>query len=203
MIQSTISSHQLKRFVKHLCIVTKHCYEREDARKKLDLHLKKIEKSDNVEKEISGLNKKINLLLEKEAKVARLGIRKRTIPIEIEKKIHLLEKKVSLIQADRDKLGKENDSLKEAIESIKHLRKTAHAIEEKKKETDERVNKIKNRVDKEYRKNMLSELKDKISVLESSYKRISNDKTIHPGRLHKIEEKLKKYKKHLKELQVF
>lgn len=203
MIQSTISSHQLKRFVKHLCIVTKHCYEREDARKKLDLHLKKIEKSDNVEKEISGLNKKINLLLEKEAKVARLGIRKRTIPVEIEEKIHLLEKKVSLIQADRDNLSKENDELKEIIGTVEHLKKTTNEVEETKRRHHERVNRIKNKVDKEYRKNMLSELKDKISVLESSYKRISNDKTIHPGRLHKIEEKLKKYKKHLKELQVF
>ena len=198
-MDSQISSHQLKRFVRHLSLVTKHYYERENAKKNLDSQLNKIKKTSNLDKDIELLNQKINLLLEKETKVAELGLNKK-MPSSIQKKIALLEEQLELTETERDKLTKENIDLRKNIGSLSKLKSSIENVDETKEKKDEIVRDLESNVDRKYREFLLRELSQKISLLESNYKRISKDKSISPSRLYKIEEKLKVYKAQLKKI---
>ena len=199
MTMDSVSGSELKRFVKHLCIVSKNYHDREQAQKNLQLHLERIKKDDNVERAVSDLSKKINILLEKEAKVAGLGIKK-NVPVSIRHKIKLLEEELNNIQGERDLLSKENVQLKKAIDSIAGLQDTAADIVETNTQTEHRVDKIEERVDKRYHNYRIEELENKIQFLESSFKKISKDKSISPNRLYRIERRLKELKKRLKEI---
>ena len=198
-MNSKISSNQLKRFVRHLSLVTKKYYEREKAKKSLDNHLNKIKKSSNLNKEMELLNKKINMLLEKETKVAELGLNK-ILPESIQKKVRLLEEQLALTQSERDKLTSDNEELKKSVDSLSNLKSTFDDVDETKDETERRVQAIEDKVDNKYREFLIRELDQKISLLESNYQRISKDKSISPNRLYKIEEKLKAYKAHLRKM---
>lgn len=163
-----ISAGNLKKFVKHLCIVTKHYYERENAKISLQTHLVKNQSRDNLE----ILNKKINLLLEKESKVAELGIKKK-VPLVVQKKIRFLESQIDLLNHERDKLEAENEELRRSIFAMTGQQPVL-ADEE-----------------------MVDELRQKIQLLESSYKKIQDDKKFSPDRLKVIKEKIDFYKEQL------
>ena len=199
MEQPKLSSHQLKRFVRHLCIVAKHYHGKENARKSLESQLKKIKKSTDSDINIELLNKKINMLLEKETKVAELGLTK-SVPASVLKKIKFLEEQLKLDQEERNKLTSENEKLKNAIDSVSDLKGAVNEFAERKDVTEDRVKIIEKHVDKEYNEFLINEMEEKIALLESSYKRISRDMSIDPSRIHKIGEKLKSYKEQLKKL---
>ena len=194
-----ISSHQLKRFVRHLSVVTKHYYEREKAKKSFDSHLNKMKKSTDIDKDISLLNKKINILLEKESRVAELGIDKK-LPPSAKKKIALLQEQLVITQTERDAAVTENESLKKSVESLSDLKEAMNHIDETKEKTEKRVGEIESKVDNKYREHILNELKEKISLLESNYKQISKDNSINPARLYRVEEKIKSYKEKLRKI---
>lgn len=169
-----ISSHKLKKFVKHLCIVTRHYYGREEARRELKLHFKNKKSANDIEL----LNRKINLLLDKETKVAELGLNK-NIPVSVQKKIRFLESQLALMGQERDQLLAENEELKEALDTLSNNAGTTE------------------QVDRKYRQQLIRELSEKISLLESSYNKIVNDSSIHPGRLEGIKERIESYKSQL------
>jgi chromosome segregation ATPase len=193
-MESQISSRQLKRFVKHLCRVSNRYHEREKAKKSVELHLKKIKKSDEVNDNISSLNKKINILLEKQSKVAELGLKKNASK-EIQRQINLLEEQLRLTQEERDNLLEENEELKKVLDG---LATSSVDVDEEKSITEKKVEKVEKVVDKKYKQAQIEELRDKIKLLEQNYKEISKDKSISPNRLFKIEEKIREYKQKLR-----
>lgn len=198
-MDSKISSHQLKRFVRHLSVVTKKYYDHEKAKKSLDNHINRIKKSSNLDRDMELLNKKINILLEKETKITELGLNKR-LPESVQKKIRLLEEQLAITQTERDALTTENNELRQSVDSISSLKSTFDDVSDTKEATERKVQAIEDKVDDKYRGFLIKELDQKISLLELNYERISNDHSISPNRLYRIEEKLKAYKDQLKKI---
>ncbi|MBD3164698.1 hypothetical protein GF323_05865 [Candidatus Woesearchaeota archaeon] len=197
-MQQQINPFQLKKFMKHLCIVSKRYYDRENSKKNLDSHLDKLKKK-GLHAEIGKLNSRIDDLLEKEVNVSQLGRDKR-MPVSVMKKLRRLEKELDELKSERAGLREENKELKKAVQSMTGLREAIETVHRKKDSVKNKVHKLGNTVEEEHKRKQVEELRDKIVGLEESYNRLKKDRSIHPARLHKIEEKLNQYKKKLKRL---
>ena len=171
------ASPGLRNLFRHLSIVSSHYQDREKARIKFDKHVKKLEKT-GLTDEIGSLNNHIGLLLEKEIKVAELGLGK-TTPKD---KLTDIKAEIQAIKDERDKLLKENKNLKENLDGLDDP------------EIENRIIDVERKVEKKYDDHMREELKQQIAFLESKYKNLEEDNTIHPARLYKVKEKLKKLK---------
>ena len=63
---------------------------------------------------------------------------------------------------------------------------------------EKRLEKAEGEVDRHYKDRLIEEISAQIAMLESKYNAIKHKKTIHPARLHAIEEKIKKHKTKIK-----
>jgi len=192
-----VNPYQLKKFVKHVCIVTKKFYDHELARKGVYQHLEKIKDKHSQDKDIAVLNQKINDLLEKQAAVTEVGLSTR-VPVSIIEKIQLLQKQLNLAQNDVSALTVKNQELKKALDAISYLQESIGDTSEGKDEIERNVQKVEDKVDTEYRHFLRSELDKKISFLESSLKKLSKNEKIRPSKIKELSRKLEYYKKQLK-----
>jgi hypothetical protein len=167
-----ISSRQLKRFVKHLCRVSKKYDEKENARANLVQHLHTLSASKDIGNDLAELDKKINTLIDKETDIAELGLRKR-VPKGVMEKIKLLEDELELLKVERYKLRAENENLKKAMGSVSILKENVQDIDRYKERIEERTNQIEKQIDEKYRDSIIRQLKEKVRFLELNYKRIS------------------------------
>jgi chromosome segregation ATPase len=199
--KNRLSALQLKKFLRHLCVVTKHYYEKEEARKKLDRKISKIKKNYDSDKDILALNKNINMLLEKERKIAQLGVIKK-VPDEVKESITILNDQIEFLVAERERLMNHNNDLRATLEAIKEMENEQE--EEKKPEIKKQVKAkvvtVKKKIQADSRKELIAELHKKISLLESSYKKMSKKKGINKKRLSSIKERIADYKNKLKEI---
>jgi hypothetical protein len=191
-----LNPERLKKFVKHLCIVAKHYRERQDAKLELGRHIEKIRKSAGKEN-ISILSEKIDSLLEKQAKLAELGLRKKAPPA-ILSKIQVLESQLASVKAERDRLAFENHELRQAIDSI--ASKNENLIGELSSDEVIRLKTIEADIEGRYNSFLISELAQKISILEKNYAKLSKEKGIDKKRLKNIAQKLKKYKEKISQI---
>ncbi len=192
-----LSSHKMKKLIRHMCIVAKHYHDREKAKKSLALQFKKLKRSKDIERDLDLLNKKLNLLLQLETKIAGMGTPKE-IPTSFVEKVAILEKELKLAQEERDMLRDENTKLKESVDTLTDLKQDIKAHKQK---TTIRVEKIEKHIDTHLqRKSTVDELHNKINLLEEAYKRISKSKKVSPKRLAAVKEKIKQYKDKLKKL---
>ncbi|MBS3135646.1 hypothetical protein J4401_01680 [Candidatus Woesearchaeota archaeon] len=184
----------MKRFLKHLCVVSKRYYEREQARKKFDVQLKKVTKSPNIDSELALLNRKVSLLLDAEAKVASLGKDKGT-PAAVKRRLKIMEEKLSWTESERDLLARQNESLMNALTSAWKMSEGSsdESIEEKLEE-------LKLSSEKDHKEFVIKDMKGKIRLLEDSYQEIRKDKSVSKDRLAAIKNKLESYKETLENL---
>jgi hypothetical protein len=180
-----------------MCIVTKHHHDREKAKKSLDLQIKKLKRSKDIERDLDLLNKKLNFMLQLESKIATLGT-PREIPTSFVEKVSILEKDLKLAQEERDMLRDENTKLKESVDTVTDIKKDIKAHKQK---TDTRVHRIEKHIGEHLdRRQRINIMEEKIALLESSYKRISKSKKVSPKRLAAVKEKIKLYKDKLQKL---
>ncbi|MBR9699318.1 hypothetical protein GOV09_02590 [Candidatus Woesearchaeota archaeon] len=190
---SELSPAKMRRFIKHLCIITNKYYDREQAQLDVNEHVRKMKDSD-VDHGLSRLNKKINKLLDKELQIAELGNGKKLSP-SMKKALELLKKELSLSEGQRKKLLRENSVLRNHLEGLQDV--TEEVVKHKTKSLS-RMKKIEGKVNLKYRSHLLYELHDKVDELEDQYNKLSRDKSQDPARLYKVEQRLKLYKKKLK-----
>src|SRR3989338_7538180 len=108
---------QVRRFVWHLCNVSRRYADRESARLDVDDHLDML-KSDGATKQ--DVHAKIGNLLEKELKVAEL-CQDRALPASVKVKLALLQEQMEHIRSERDYLLRQNSRLKQSIDDLRQL----------------------------------------------------------------------------------
>lgn len=162
---SNLNSHALKRFLKHLFIVSKKYRESELAKKGLEKQIKKVKtipfknpKRWLVEKELKILESRINNVLSKEAEVLKLGKEESCRSIELNSRIEELERQlrrsIKIGEEDKEKIAQLSLSLDEMKQSlgdrlerekrIKELEKRVVATSKKRKEFSALGGQIKN-----------------------------------------------------------
>jgi len=155
-----IHPRKLKSFVRHVCVVAKRHKEREVARAELEEHIKKLRrfssKKREMDEQLTELHRKVNLVLDKEAKL--LGMERGESAASKE-----LMKNVS---ANKDKIGHINDSidgLKDKLDDYVQVKtKRERMIMELEKRISSKVGKKKD----------ISSLRKKLKTLEVSYKKL-------------------------------
>lgn len=199
MNHAVLDPHKVKIFMKHICFVNRRYLEREIAQKSVEEHIELIRDKSSLDDEVFELNRKINVLLEKEARVAELGLHKR-LPNDVKEKILYLERQLRIIQAERDKLSQQNEELKKAFLTVSDFKNQISEANETKINTEQTVRELEKNIDNKYREFLLEEMENKIKFLEASIKRIAKNKDISQERIFNLKEKIAGYKQRLKEL---
>lgn len=148
MSSERINPEGLKKFVRHLCVVSKKYDDRESARKGLKTQIKKVKtislaknpKRWLVEKELKALNDKISLVLEKESKLLGIEEKDSALIAELQNKIQRLESEI----VGRERSGEEK--IKEMSDALTALREKVKQVAELKTGREQRIKELERRI---------------------------------------------------------
>jgi hypothetical protein len=191
MEQVSINPVFLKRFTKHLCILAKKHHDRESAHQDLEEQLEKLKRISGslsksaLKNEIKDLEKKINLVIRKEADLYQVGKIERLLMQKLKDKIYELEQfrkielskkdaELSQIQKSMDKLQKKQEYLinlknKAQFDDIAQSASKENIIPLDKDELRKRIFELElryNAIKENYDPEQLSVIKDRISSLK-------------------------------------
>lgn len=141
---STVGKAGLKRFVKHLCIISKKYEDKESARRDLRRQITKLKtaslskktKRYVLEKELKDLENKINSVLEKELELLTLGKQDSILIRKLNDRLQQLEDHFNITKEKLDIFTSKKVSAKKPA-------KTISATELKIKEMEARYEKLK------------------------------------------------------------
>ncbi|MBU1004717.1 MAG: hypothetical protein KJ561_02730 [Nanoarchaeota archaeon] len=155
-----IDPDRLKRFVKHMCILAKKHRDREQARIDLKKQMERLKrfssKKKEMDEELKELNRKVSLVLEKEAQL-----------VGIKRGEHVASKQImSLAVENKYRIGQINSSINEIKSRLQGYIEARTARERKIAALE---NKIKNKT--KTKKGVLL-LKSKLKKLEGIYNKL-------------------------------
>ncbi len=135
---SDISAEGMKRFVKHLCLISKKYEQREKARGNLDNQIKKIKnitlqtqqpKKWLIEREINELERKMNIALENERKLLVRGAEDSNLIRQLKDTIFSLEYQLKQSEIMRNNEAEKNRELiTDLSNSVADLRKKINKL---------------------------------------------------------------------------
>lgn len=156
-ISKGIDTRKLKGFVRHVCVIAKKQQDREKAHIEMQKQMQRLKKftskKKEMDEELKELNRKVSLVLEKEAQL--LGIEKGDSALSNE-----LMKGVSENKQKIDYMSDSINSLKESLDNYVHFKM------ERERKIDALEKKIRTKAKK---KEGVSVLKKKLNTLESMY----------------------------------
>lgn len=132
-----ISSLEFKHFLRHICIASKKHKEKEEARQDLSNQLNKIKKisldkkakKNTVEKELDSLNKKIDMVLQKEGVFLKNISMDEDIIRKLKHKVNSLEKNLSTVKEERDlAINSKNNEVKDLTLAITKIRSRMNKV---------------------------------------------------------------------------
>ena len=193
MNQESISPYQLKQFLKHLCLVSKHYHARDIAHGLVQSDLEKINAS---KKEIGKLRANIASLMRTHEDVSLLGKTRKMYPEHLAR-MNVMGARMERLERENSHLRSENRRVHDLIDEIISAHKT---VRRTKTTVDEKVRSIEKNVNRSFRDIIKKELTHQILVTEREYKRLAGSKTVHPARMENILERLKESKKRLRSI---
>ncbi|HZX44169.1 MAG TPA: hypothetical protein VFF28_00645 [Candidatus Nanoarchaeia archaeon] len=147
----SIDPGRLKRFIKHACVIAKKQSDREKARKELQLQMQKLRKfasrKGDIEAELVELNKKINILFEKEVQLLGIEQKESVLTRELVNGVNTNKDKIKEIYSIVDNLQTKLDGWvkvktqrERKIEELEH--KIRHSHKENKAVLAAKLNKL-------------------------------------------------------------
>ena len=151
---------RLKRFVRHLCLISKKHRDREEARAELQRQIQRLKKFSSKKKEMDEelreLDRKISLVLEREAQL--LGVQRGETAASGELMRGVMENKERIRQI--------NDSISDVKEKLDNYIRV-------KTERERKINELEDKIRSKVRENkVVSSLKNRLNGLEVKYNQL-------------------------------
>lgn len=153
MEADSIHPEGMKRFVKHLCILSKKHEQREKARQGLDMQLRKVKEITLtqkprkwlIEKELRELQRKISLALDNERRLVGMRQADSNLIRQLKDEVFRLEYQIRQSQMIRsDEAEKNREIISDLSNSISDLREKINRLVER----EERIRKLEGKIKK-------------------------------------------------------
>jgi hypothetical protein len=146
-----IEAEEIEDFFKHICLAINEHKQNEEAKKDLEMQIKKIREAPKrwiLEKEIKGLDEKFDRVLATEKKLSDYRDYDKLVK-HLMNKISFLEGQLGRVKKERDAALSENRKrISEIKDYIKHIRSRMEIFLKAKEERDRRLEELENKVDR-------------------------------------------------------
>ena len=181
MDSSQISASGLRKFLKHLAVVSSKYKDREEAKDKLKKHVTKLRSSvvgkktkKKIMSEFEHLEKKISMVLQKEAEILRLR-----------------GGDVANYKALMSRISENSDRVKMIDKQFSELKDKVEKMHDIKLDRETRIKALEKRIERgNTKKQALPELSAKLQFLEQKYLEMKNSGKYSDGDLDKIKFKI-------------
>lgn len=181
-ISADIDPANLKRFVRHLCILSKRHYDREKARDSLEKQMDRLKrlssegiKPGTLENEMERLNKSLKSVLEKETLLLRYQKQDRGAIRELQERLNALG--LRLLQTERAKTTDTlltRQKLDYLNQAIFDLRSKLEYLIRVKTERQQRMEELERKIKQTFheKSHPVSGLKERLKALEAQYRKL-------------------------------
>ncbi len=154
-ITSKIHPSELRHFIRHVCLAGKELKEKEQARANLHNQIKKIRKISlgkkskkmAIGKEIEELNKKINIVVQKEGSRLKPETKDKRNDNYLKEQIKNLQQDLEITRQQRDEAITGNkEEIAGIVDSITQLKSKMHEVLKEKTERQDRIRELEKKV---------------------------------------------------------